>query len=147
VANAVAAIRYIQKRYGHVNHIPGLFQGKFEGYDSGNLFRYPTMTYTPATGEHAMIAERRPELLVSGAATARLINRAPLVGGIPSRDYAALGDQFSRMASGGVIDYERLSAAASRPINVYGAGVDEVANKVLSHLRRERVLRGARGSR
>lgn len=147
VANAVAAIRYIQKRYGHVNHIPGLFQGEFKGYDSGNLFRHPTLTYTPATGERAMIAERRPELLVSGAATAHLIDRSSMVGPMPTRDYAALGDQFASMASGSAIDYDRLSAAAGRPISIYGAGVDEVANKVLSHLRRERVLRGARGLR
>lgn len=40
------------------------------GYDSGRMFNWPTYTYTPATGESAVIAERRPEVLLGGAATA-----------------------------------------------------------------------------
>jgi len=138
VANAVAAIRYIQKRYGHVNHIPGLFQGKFEGYDSGHLFREPTMTVGLRSGSRAVIAERRPELLVSGAATARLIGRSPMVGPMPTRDYAALGDQFARMASPGA------ASGDQNTWNISGVGMGEVVAQVRRHQHRRELLRGVR---
>jgi murein DD-endopeptidase MepM/ murein hydrolase activator NlpD len=44
--------------------------------DSGYLFRHPTVTYTPATGERNLIAEQRPEMLMGGAQTAVSMGRA-----------------------------------------------------------------------
>lgn len=144
VANAVAAIRYIQKRYGHVNHIPGLFQGKFEGYDSGHLFREPTMTVGLRSGSRAVIAERRPELLVSGAATARLINRAPMVGPMPTRDYAALGDQFARLATAGGGNGSSSSVINITANNVHGSR--EVARDIARLQHRRELMKGGRAN-
>lgn len=106
--------------------------------DSGYLFREPTMTVGLRSGARNLIAERRPELLVSGAATARLINRAPLVGGIPTRDYAALGDQFARMAA------PAAASGDSNTWNISGVGMGEVVSAIRRHQHRRELLRGVR---
>ena len=71
------------------------------GRDAGYLFREPTLTYGLRSGERNLIAERRPELLVGGAATAAIIDRRPLLGAGPSTDYAAMGAHMAAAATGG----------------------------------------------
>lgn len=133
VANAVAAIRYIERTYGHVNHIPGLFEGKFKGYDSGHLFTEPTLTYGLRSGARAMIAERRPELLLGGAATQ---DRASLVGAMPTRDYAAVGSSLAALTGSG-------PAGGADVVNFYGVTYEQAAAEQRRRQHRQSLLRGA----
>jgi hypothetical protein len=147
VANAVAAIRYIRDRYGSPKKAIEHWEAK-QWCDGGHLFRHPTLTYTPATGERAMIAERRPELLQGGAATARMlttprissggINRSSLIGPMPQRDYAALGASLAAMNSVG----ETNTNTSSTTYHVHGAGTEDVMTKLRREQHRHNLLRG-----
>lgn len=147
VANTVAAIRYIQQEYetGHKTGYPvsinDIVQGHgkkgsfFEkGYDSGNLFRWPTMTYTPATGERAWIAEKRPELLVGGAPTSRMM-AAGLIGPAPRTDYAQMGAFMSSVHPGG-----SSSSYVEGDVIVNGVGLRDVADEIARRQRNQGIL-------
>lgn len=155
VANTVAAIRYIQQEYetgrktGYPVSINDIVRGHgkkgsfFErGYDSGNLFRYPTMTYTPATGERAWIAERRPELLVGGAQTSRMMSASLLGSGPALPDYGRQGAWMASVHPGG----SGVSTVNNRTINVSGVGMGDVVREIRRAERREDLLTGVRPS-
>ena len=68
------------------------------------------------------------------------MNRAPLVGGIPSRDYAALGDQFARMATAG----GSAGGGDSSVVNFYGLTYEQAAMQQRREQHRRSLLHGVR---
>jgi len=107
--------------------------------DAGYLFRHPTLTYTPATGERNMIAERRPEMLLGGAATAGRFDRSPLVGGMPTRDHAAMGASLAAMAQPSAAGATDVST-----VNFYGLTYEEAEVRQRRQQRTRSLLLGAR---
>lgn len=109
--------------------------------DRGYLFREPTMTVGLRSGERNLIAERRPELLVGGAATARMMRTPSLIGPAPLPDYAAMGAVMSAAHPGGS---GSSSVVNEGDVIVNGIGLDEVVSKIERVQHRRRLLRGPR---
>jgi hypothetical protein len=142
VANAVAAIRYIQAEYGHVNHIPGLNDGgKFKGYAAGGWIDEPIIGRGLRSGTRYAFGERERELVVPGSmlqATAAGIDRSPLVGPMPTRNYAAVGASLSGFAAGG----GNSSSIHEGDVNFYGLTYEEAEVRQRRKQHRDKLLRG-----
>jgi hypothetical protein len=141
VANAVAAIRYIQRTYGHVNHIPGLNEGKFKGYAAGGWIDEPIIGRGLRSGTRYAFGERERELVVPGSmlqSTAAGIDRSPLVGPMPTRNYAAVGTALSGLAAGG----NGTSSTSNTTYHVHGAGTEDLLTRLRREQRRHALLRG-----
>ena len=98
--------------------------------DGGYLFTEPTMTVGMRSGKRNLIAELRPELLVSGART------ADLIGPGPRTDYGRMSELAAAAWTGG----SSRPAAAGDVINVNGVGVDEFMRRIEQGQNRKRLL-------
>jgi hypothetical protein len=80
VSNAVSSIRYIIKRYGHVNHIPGLFEGppKFEGYAGGGVINEPIIGLGMRSHTRYAFGERGPERVTPMASSLNYNSQLPM---------------------------------------------------------------------
>lgn len=91
IANAVAAIRYISDTYGHVNEIPGLFNGEFRGYATGGIAWGPQL---------AMVGEREPEAIIprswfGRSGSAQTIHMPITIGGRVVEDIYVTGRELA----------------------------------------------------
>lgn len=138
VANAIASIRYIKRTYGHVDNIPGLYQGKFKGYAAGGWVSEPSYLVSARSGRPwGTIAERGPEYVTPSAG---MIDRRPMLGPGPRSDRAGMGGFMAAAHPGGA----GASTYMEGDIHVSGVGLGEVAREIERQQKRQRILRGSR---
>lgn len=126
--NGSTSLYALQHGIGSLDPVPSI-----KGYDGGNLFTNPTLTYDMINRKLGVLAENGPELLLGR------VNTAALYGSGPTQDVTSVGAQLVNAPTNN-------AGPVSEGDNFvyYGVAPDNIMQRWRDDQRRQRVLRGKR---